>query len=556
MKKERIMSRKLKTLILMLAFSIVFTSIPIVSGTFGTKAAGYWGNFKLNTKSTSQVDVSWTTLSKAKQKKITGIAVYRDNKLIKKVDKTKKTFKDTSVNAKRTHKYVLTTYKETKIKQYYNSKTRKWQNKKPATKYWKKCPTGKYKGKKTRNGKKTTYSNKSVVKYSSKATEVFGRAIKDDEVLQEIHADLDPWFTNSSLPSSAIINLITQNTARYNVDSKGTVTWKSSDSTIATLVTQENGQVCDATFKKAGTVKLTATSSLNSKSKTITVTVKGASDSTVTEPSSTGITVPGGTVYPNANGEYDLSPGTSYDVSISNVDVNFSSLPTRFPSGTVFNINASEMVKNISYDGVDATSQSAYDFGSTKITNISNKNAIIDTDAHGVDSFSNGVFFVNAGSCDISFANGKTFTFKVQGKNNAMYRYREYIRDFVSNNSSKTQRDYALAAIKECHRNFKYGPVTDPLAMVTSSAGGNCFAKAKLTRRLLAERGINSYEHITYFNGSSGRHMTLEIIIGGEPYYADPTNHDDLYTEIGYETQFDANIFDNRIDSLNLPKLL
>lgn len=56
---------------------------------------------------------------------------------------------DKSLSANTKYSYKVRAYKTYSVKKYYNSKSKKWQTKKPNKKYWKACPSGKYKGKKT-----------------------------------------------------------------------------------------------------------------------------------------------------------------------------------------------------------------------------------------------------------------------------------------------------------------------------------------------------------------------------------------------------------------------
>ena len=86
----------------------------------------------------AQVKLSWSKLSKKQKKKITGIVVYRGTTkgnmtAIKRLSKNATVFTDQGCKSGTTYYYQIKTYK--KIKKYYNTKTKKWQKKKPKKKY-------------------------------------------------------------------------------------------------------------------------------------------------------------------------------------------------------------------------------------------------------------------------------------------------------------------------------------------------------------------------------------------------------------------------------------
>lgn len=72
----------------------------------------YWKGFNVN-ETAESVEMTWPKLTKAQQKKISGIAVIRDGKVIKKLKKTATSYTDTDVKAGKMYVYKLKTYKKT-----------------------------------------------------------------------------------------------------------------------------------------------------------------------------------------------------------------------------------------------------------------------------------------------------------------------------------------------------------------------------------------------------------------------------------------------------------
>lgn len=97
----------------------------------------------------SSVTVSWKKASYT-----TGYQVYRNGAKI--ATTTKLSFKNTSVKQGSKYSYKVRAYRKYTVKQYYNSKTKKWQSKKPSKKYWK--------GRKTRKVAKYKYGKFSTTK--------------------------------------------------------------------------------------------------------------------------------------------------------------------------------------------------------------------------------------------------------------------------------------------------------------------------------------------------------------------------------------------------------
>ena len=70
----------------------------------------------------TSVTLSWKKLSKKQLKKVKGIAIYRNNTLIKNVSKKSASFTDSGLKAGTKYSYTIKTYKNTKKKEWFNKK--------------------------------------------------------------------------------------------------------------------------------------------------------------------------------------------------------------------------------------------------------------------------------------------------------------------------------------------------------------------------------------------------------------------------------------------------
>ena len=152
---------------MLVAFAVAFTMMPIAAGTASASAASpYWKNVKAKATAETSVRVSWKKLTKKQQKKISGIAVFRDGKAIKKLKKTAKSCSDTGLTPGK-HAYQLKTFRKSskKVRVYWNKKSGKWQTKK-------------INGAKSKKVRKTTY------KYgnASRKLTVTTKAAEDSEI--------------------------------------------------------------------------------------------------------------------------------------------------------------------------------------------------------------------------------------------------------------------------------------------------------------------------------------------------------------------------------------
>lgn len=256
-------------IVIFMSVAVACTAIPVALGELTASAAApkkpaKVASLKANATSQTTITLKW---GKVKTKGTKGYMVYRYNlstgkwvavKNIKKA--TTLTFKDQKLKAGTSYKYKVRAY--TTYKQYYNTKTKKWVNKKPAKNNWK--------TKKSRT--KYIYGAYSTVKsFKTKATS--GSSVAS--------TDKDTVFTKSSITGTTSLTL-NSNGYDYTVHANGSITWSVSDKNIAdigsTFASSKNTtRSCTLYFKKAGTVTLYAKNSLNGKTKSLTITAKSNS---------------------------------------------------------------------------------------------------------------------------------------------------------------------------------------------------------------------------------------------------------------------------------------
>ena len=131
--------------------ALMFTSIPVMTGNFNVHAASVKKPVKVTglkkyAVGTNYIHFQWNKIKKNKNTK--GYAIYLNGKLYKRVGVKTYRYKIPKLKSNTAYKVSIRAYNTYKQKQYYNSKTKKWQTKKPAKKNWK--------GKKTR--KVTAYA--------------------------------------------------------------------------------------------------------------------------------------------------------------------------------------------------------------------------------------------------------------------------------------------------------------------------------------------------------------------------------------------------------------
>lgn len=129
-----------KIVAILLLFTFAFTLLPFSSGSLDAYASSkYWKKYKASLANNgTHVKLSWSKLSKKQKKKVAGIMVYRGTTkgnmtAIKRLSKNATSFTDLGCQSGTTYYYQIKTYK--KVKKYYNTKTKKWQKKKPKKKY-------------------------------------------------------------------------------------------------------------------------------------------------------------------------------------------------------------------------------------------------------------------------------------------------------------------------------------------------------------------------------------------------------------------------------------
>lgn len=130
-------------------FALVFTSLPIEAHAVSTPPKVK--TFNASTYSTTSVRLTWKKPGKA-----SGYAIYVNGKLYKSLSMKNTAYNVPNLRPGTPYKVYIRTYNTYKQTQYYNSKTKKWQNTKPAKKYWK--------GKKTRKVNARKYSAASAIR--------------------------------------------------------------------------------------------------------------------------------------------------------------------------------------------------------------------------------------------------------------------------------------------------------------------------------------------------------------------------------------------------------
>lgn len=127
-------AKKLLSILIMVA--MITTTFGIITAPEVSAASGLpkVSSLKASAKQTS-VTLSWTKLSKKQLKKVSGISIYRNGKLITNISKKSKSYANTGLKAGTSYSYTVKTYKKTKKKEWFNKKTQKWQKKKPAKKW-------------------------------------------------------------------------------------------------------------------------------------------------------------------------------------------------------------------------------------------------------------------------------------------------------------------------------------------------------------------------------------------------------------------------------------
>lgn len=123
------------TAILVIAAMMV-TCLPVLGGSFEASAASGLTSLKAAATGKTTTTITWkNNLSKKQKKAVKGIAVFRNNKVVRRISKNATSFKDSGLKAGTSYTYQLKTYKYKKVKVWYNKKTKKWQTKKPVKKY-------------------------------------------------------------------------------------------------------------------------------------------------------------------------------------------------------------------------------------------------------------------------------------------------------------------------------------------------------------------------------------------------------------------------------------
>ena len=130
-------------------FALIFTSLPIEAHAVSTPPKVK--TFNAKTYTTTSVRLTWKKPGKA-----SGYAIYVNGKLYKSLSMKNTAYNVPNLRPGTPYKVYVRTYNTYKQTQYYNSKTKKWQTKKPSKAQWK--------GKKTRKVNARKYSAASAIR--------------------------------------------------------------------------------------------------------------------------------------------------------------------------------------------------------------------------------------------------------------------------------------------------------------------------------------------------------------------------------------------------------
>ena len=243
-----------KPVVIWIIASMIFTALPMTAGTLDAYAAAVRApaqvkGLTLRATNYKTVRLAWNKIPGNRYTK--GYAIYRNGKFIKRVNRNTRVFSVTSLSPKTRYYFRVRAYNTYKYTQYYNTTTWKWQTRRPAA--------GDWLGRKTRK----------VVGYK------FGKMSAQKAIVTPAKPDKDPVFTKASLTGPKNVKP-DRSQYDYITYSSGNITWSVSDKSVATIESTAYSpkfttRACSVSFKKDGTVKLSAKSALNGKTKTITI---------------------------------------------------------------------------------------------------------------------------------------------------------------------------------------------------------------------------------------------------------------------------------------------
>ena len=120
-----------KLLTILTVFCLMFTSIPMMAGTFESNALAKNITLKASATGTSTAKLTWNKCKSPNS----GYAVFRNGTVIGHYNTKKTSYSDSGLASGTSYTYQIKTYKKTTKTQWYNKKTGKWVSKKPAKKY-------------------------------------------------------------------------------------------------------------------------------------------------------------------------------------------------------------------------------------------------------------------------------------------------------------------------------------------------------------------------------------------------------------------------------------
>ena len=230
----------------LLILSLVFTMFAL--NTIPANAATKKITVKASVTGQTTVSVTWNKISNP----YSGYAVFRDGKVIKYCNTKTTKFNDSGLASGSAHSYQIKSYKKTK--QYYNTKTKKWVNKKPKASQWKGKQTRysySYKTKSNVVSVRTNYAYYTITWKNWNGVTLATTSIRQGLIPSYSGTPSRPADTNYTYtftgwsPSITVANGNKTYTAQYRAVAKPTytVTWKNWDGTVLKTDSVKSGVV-------------------------------------------------------------------------------------------------------------------------------------------------------------------------------------------------------------------------------------------------------------------------------------------------------------------------
>lgn len=504
--KKMLKNRIKEITVIMLSFAVAFTVMPI--GEINSYAASYWRGYNATASGTNAAVVSWSKLKKKNQKKINGIAVFRNGAVAGNVSKKATSFTDTGLADGTTYTYQIKTYKK-KVK-----KTKMWKNKKTGQLRKKKPSKKDKKNWKRKTVKKVSYKYKNAspvisVTTAKKAAEPSKPQDTSGETgeIKIPETPSDPGDNTVELKDFALTEeapTVICNRSSYFKVGTGPITlnavlpgtgftaeWTSSNTDYVTVSSNSDGS------------EVTLTPTYNVGSSTITGTIKGTSD--YNGPKTISFDIKNTVWVQDESGAYTVF-GFGHDEN--------------YEDGATFKITCEAvyydngLLKNIYDTSLNADRKNYDDI------------VISDPSVAWVPKslYKGNVYFVKAGKCSIYVkSHNKTYNFIVSGEVPILSEYFEFVRSWPEKQKGKSEYQKVFDAVKYISETYAYGSVGAPWNLHHGGVG-DCIAGESMLEDLLwamdienkcAGRGAKNY-------GGDG-HTICKVMVNGVPHMCDAT---------------------------------